>query len=192
MHKGWFKVRGHQDGDRTIESQLLGLEVLAAEFKGRRVLDLGCAEGLIGRHCVDAWGAASVDGVTVVQYEIDHARELCAGRPQTFFRGDLANVEGMNKLSAELAPHYDIVLLLSVLHKSRQPMKMLEWAVQFAREFVVIRLPAPVIDMERCRPGIHPVHPWMLERFDCIAQPATCIEPVSGKPEWMGIYQVRH
>lgn len=191
MHKGWFKVAGVQNGDRTIEQQLMGLEEVADHFHGKTVLDLGCAEGLIGRHCVDAWGAAFVDGVTKVDYEIAAAEKLCGGRPQRFIQGNLASKVGRCALSTVLATQYDIVLLLSVLHKAQQPMPLLEWAVPFARELIVIRLPAPVIDMERCRPGIHPVHPWMLERFDLVAEPVTCIEPVSGKPEWMGIYQVR-
>lgn len=191
MHKGWFQVDGVQDGDRTIEQQLLGLETIAALFQGRQVLDLGCAEGLIGRHCVDAWGAAAVDGVTCVDYEIEHARQLCEGRPQRFIKGDLASAQGRRLLVPALKPEYDIVLLLSVLHKARQPMPFLEWAVRFARELVVIRLPAPVINMARCDPGDHPVHPWMLQRFECIGEPATCTEPVSGRAEWMGIYRVK-
>lgn len=191
MHKGWFRIKGVQDGDRTLESQLLGLETVADRFRGKTVLDLGCAEGLIGRHCVDAWGAAAVDGVTCVQYEIDAAEQLCGGRPQYFHRGDLATKQGRTALLQVLDHQYDIVLLLSVLHKAKQPIPLLAWAVRFAGELVVIRLPAPVIDMDRCRPGIHPVHPWMLERFDCIGEPQTCVEPVSGRPEWMGIYRVR-
>ena len=191
MHKGWFKVNGVQDGDRTIETQVRGLETVAERFAGKTVLDLGCAEGLIGRHLIDAWAAQSVDGVTVVQYEIDAGRKLCAGREQRFFAGNLASVEGRTGLGMRLKKKYDVVLLLSVLHKAQSPMPFLEWATDFAKELIVIRLPAPIIDMERCRPGKHPVHPWMCERFDCIGQPVTCIEPVSGKPEWMGIYQVR-
>lgn len=191
MHKGWFRVAGVQDGDRTLESQLKGLEAIAGAFAGKTVLDLGCAEGLIGRRCVDAWGAASVDGVTSVQYEIDAARRLCAGRPQRFIKGNLASIDGRNAVAAHLAASYDIVLLLSVLHKVQAPMRFLEWAVLRARELILIRLPASVIDMERCRPGVHPVGPWMAERFDLVVEPPTCIEPVSRRPEWMGIYRVR-
>lgn len=190
MHKGWFQIKGVQAGDRTLESQLLGLEVVAGQFKGRSVLDVGCAEGLIGRHCIDAWGAQSVDGITLPRYEIDTALRLCQGRPQRFFGCDLRKPQDIAALEPQLQMSYDIVLLLSVLHKVKDPMRLLAWAVDYASELVVIRLPEPVINMDRC-PGIHPVHPWMLERFDCIAQPRTCIEPVSGKPEWMGIYRVR-
>lgn len=191
MHKGWFRITGVQNGDRTLESQLLGLETIADRFAGKTVLDFGCAEGLIGRHCIDQWGAAWVDGVTVVQYEIDCGRRMCAGRPQRFILGDLGSDEGRARLEPQIAQKYDIVLMLSILHKAKQPMRLLEWATRYARELVVIRLPAPVIDMERCRPGVHPVGPWMAERFELVREPRTCMEPVSGKPEWMGVYRVR-
>ena len=191
MHKGWFRIDGVQDGDRTLAQQLLGLETVAEYFRGANVLDVGCAEGLIGRHCVDTWGAASVEGVTSVQYEIDEAKRQCAGRPMEFFRCDLRSTEETFELEWKLRLSYDVVLLLSVLHKVRDPMRLLAWAVKYAAGLIVIRLPAPIIDMDRCRPGVHPVHPWMLERFDLVGEPETCIAPVSGRPEWMGIYKVR-
>lgn len=191
MHKGWFRIDGVQDGDRTVGQQLLGLETVAEHFRGAHVLDVGCAEGLIGRHCVDAWGAASVDGVTSVQYEIDEAHRQCAGRPMAFYLCDLRMPEEIARLDCRLRLSYDIVLLLSVLHKVRDPMRLLAWAVRYAAGLVVIRLPAPIIDMVRCQPGVHPVGPWMVERFDLVAEPVTCVEPVSGRPEWMGIYRVR-
>lgn len=191
MKKGWFVIDGVQQGDRTIEQQAKGLEAAADRFVGKAVLDLGCAEGLLGRHCVDAYGAAIVDGVTCIQYEIDEAERQCAGKPQHFFLGDLRTKAGTDYLDSVLLPCYDVVLLLSILHKVRDPMRLLEWAVRFATETIIIRLPEPIIDMERCRPGVHPVHPWMLERFGLIAEPETCVEPVSGKPEWMGIYAAR-
>jgi len=191
MHKGWLKIPGVQDGDRTVEEQLLGLDTIADRFRGANVLDLGCAEGLIGRHCVDAWGAASVDGVTSVQYEIDEAQRQCVGRPMQFYRCDLRWPDEIARLEARLRLSYDVLLLLSILHKVRDPMRLLEWVVRYAAGIVVIRLPAPIIDMVRCQPGVHPVGPWMAKRFDLIGEPVTCVEPVSGAPEWMGVYQVR-
>lgn len=191
MQKGWFRIDGVQEGDRTLGQQLLGLEAAADRMKGRTVLDLGCAEGLIGRHCVDAWGASLVDGVTSVEAQIAEAERQCGGRPMHFFRADLSTKSGTDHLDSELLPAYDVVLMLSILHKVVDPMRLLEWAAKFATETVVIRLPEPIIDMARCKPGIHPVHPWMLQRFNLVAEPRTCIEPNTGKPEWMAVYAVR-
>jgi len=191
LTKGWFQIDGVQAGDRTLESQLKGLEAAADAFRGRTVLDVGCAEGLIGRHCIDAWGARKVDGVTAVQSEIDAAEQLCAGRPMRFLKCDLRRPGEVALLQKKLEPQYDVLLLLSVLHKVWRPMELLSWVTRYARETVIIRLPAPIIDMERCRPGVHPVAPWMAERYDLVSEPETCIEPVTGKPEWMGVYKVR-
>lgn len=191
MHKGWFRIPGVQDGDRTLEEQWQGLETVAAEFRGCHVLDLGCAEGLIGRHCVQAWGAVSVDGVTAIQYEIDEALRQCSGLPMKFHLCNLKRPNEVLELEQKLLARYEVVLLLSILHKVPDPMRLLEWAVAKASDLIVVRLPAPVIDMKRCRPGVHPVGPWMRERFDLVAEPVTCVEPVSGKPEWMGIYRTR-
>lgn len=186
MHKGWFIIEGVQDGDRTVEYQLTGLETVAEAFKGRTVLDLGCAEGLIGRHCVQAWGAERVDGVTAIQYEIDEALRQCAGLPQRFILHDLRwNLEALDQ---KLDPGYDVVLLLSILHKVRKPMELLEWATAKARQMVVIRLPAPTIVDARSFNVPAPVREWMNERFLPIGEPTTCIEPVRMKPEWMGIW----
>lgn len=189
MHKGWFKIPGVQDGDRTVEQQLLGLETIAGDLRGRHVLDLGCGEGLIGRHCVDAWGATLVHGVTAIQYEIDEAVKQCVGRPMRFFRADLRYE--LEMLEKRLQGSYHAVLLLSILHKLRKPLECLEWATAMAHELVVIRLPAPTIVDGRSGHVPWPVRAWMLERFDLVGEPATCVEPVSGRPEWMSVWRRR-
>lgn len=189
MHKGWFKIPGVQHGDRTVEQQLQGLETVETAFRGRHVLDIGCGEGLIGRHCVDAWGATLVHGVTYPQYELDEARRQCAGRPMRFFRADLRFE--LPDLGARLERRYHVVLMLSVLHKMREPLQLLEWAAKRATELVVIRLPAPTIVDARSNRVPQPVRDWMNERFDLIGEPRTCDEPVSGRPEWMGVWRVR-
>lgn len=188
MHKGWFKIPGVQDGDRTVAEQLLGLETIASRFRGRHVLDLGCGEGLIGRHAVDAWGATLVHGVTAIQYEIDEAMRQCARRPMRFFRADLRDELAM--LERRLQGSYHVVLMLSILHKQRDPLQCLEWATAQATELVVIRLPAPVLVDARSGSVPYAVRDWMNERFTLLGEPVTCIEPVSRKPEWMGVWRV--
>jgi trans-aconitate methyltransferase len=187
MHKGWFIIPGVQEGDRTASQQLLGLETIAKQFKGATVLDLGCAEGLIGRHCIDAWDAASVDGVTRIQYEIDEAHKQCKGRPMRFLCGDLGSQA--ERAALPLLPKYDIVLALSVLHKVKKPMELLEWACGFVGRYLVVRLPDPTIIHERQLYEPQPVREWLVKRYALASEPKTCMEPVTRKPEWMGIFR---
>jgi 2-polyprenyl-3-methyl-5-hydroxy-6-metoxy-1,4-benzoquinol methylase len=188
-HKGWFKIAGVQDGDRTLEQQLKGLETISEAFAGAHVLDLGCAEGLIGRHCVDAWKASSVDGITTIQYEIDEALRQCAGRPMRFYKADLRHRGEYAAL--ELRPRYGVVLMLSILHKLRKPLDCLAWALERCGGIAVIRLPAPVIVDARSNFQPADVRAFMNERADLVAEPRTCVEPISGRPEWMGVWRVR-
>lgn len=130
--KGWFKIDGVQDGDRTIEQQLIGLESALAEADGATVLDLGCAEGLIARKFAKA--GAKVLGVEILRENVDEAVRQCEG-----YRVKVAhdNVE----LFLDGEHEHDIVLALSVLHKLRRPSDAARRIGQIARSMVVIRLP---------------------------------------------------
>jgi 2-polyprenyl-3-methyl-5-hydroxy-6-metoxy-1,4-benzoquinol methylase len=65
--KGWLSVPGiREHADRTLAEQMLGLDKAVAECKGKRVLDLGCAEGLIGLEFAKA-GAVNVVGIESLQ-----------------------------------------------------------------------------------------------------------------------------
>jgi len=149
--RGWFHRPGIQAGDRTLEEQMQGLEPLMAEIRsgvprgaewsGPRkptVLDLGCAEGLISQKCIEA-GAASVIGLDVLQRHIDNAQSLGLDPHRARFAvGDMNKPPDEDEKACCWA---DIVLMLAVLHKLRDPEKSLrEWA-QFAGSLLVIRLP---------------------------------------------------
>lgn len=112
--KGWFIIDGVQAGDRTLEQQMTALWPAVAEASGKTVLDLGCAEGLIGREFAEA-GAVSVFGVDAVYGHLDVAREQCAGYPMTFERRDL------RKLDEWPTGRFDIVLALGIIHKLHEP-----------------------------------------------------------------------
>lgn len=128
--KGWFRIPGVQEGDRSLKEQMTGLAPLVEAVKGKTVLDLGCAEALISVEMQRA-GAALVHGV-----EVNGAlRDVAVSLGATVFSGDL------NKgLPEECLPHYDVVLLLAIVHKLNYPEESLG---SFAArgDLVVIRLP---------------------------------------------------
>lgn len=127
--KGWFSTPG-RPGDRTLDQQLLGLKPLLAEVRGKRVLDVGCAEGLIAGALYDA-GAKSVLGVDIVAAHVQVARELADGCD--FMVADANDFRPLLE--------YDIALMLAILHKLRDPTECCKRIVKSCSDLCVIRLP---------------------------------------------------
>lgn len=119
MRRGWFVIPGVQDGDVTLADQMIALAPAVAEAAGKSVLDIGCAEGLIGREFARA-GAVSVTGLDSIEAHLEVAREQCKGLPMSFVLTDIRDPQ----------PNYavDIVLALGVIHKMKFP----EVGVRFA------------------------------------------------------------
>lgn len=131
---GWLVIPGVQTGDRTLEEQMLGLAPALAEASGKTVLDLGCAEGLIGREFARA-GAADVLGLETLDEHIQVARRQCKGFAVRFKQRDL------NDQKPPKVPSYDIVLALAILHKLNQPARGAEYCCRASKALIVIRLP---------------------------------------------------
>lgn len=129
--KGWFSTL-NRPGDRTLKQQLLGLEQLIERVPGKSVLDLGCAEGLIGMQLFDE-GASAVHGLEIVNEHVIVANKLRGDRACTFEVADANDYIPKRD--------YDIVLMLAVLHKLRNPSAVAKRFAERAREMVVVRLP---------------------------------------------------
>jgi hypothetical protein len=132
MAEAWF---GHA---RTLQEQLQGLEPALAAAPGRTVLDLGCAEGLIAREFQKA-GAVAVHGVECNENLTRHSEVR-------IWRWNLND-----GLPPGLLRHYDIVLLLAIVHKLRKPGDKLAQYAALATERVVIRLPIGSTGMIRSK-----------------------------------------
>jgi hypothetical protein len=126
---GWFEIPGVQEGQRTLQEQMQGLEPVVMTVKGKSVLDLGCAEGLIMREMSRA-GATVVHGI-----ESNASLKL--------LRGQTIGLWNLNEgLPNWLESRYHIVLLLAIVHKMHKPVESLKEFAARAKERVVIRLPA--------------------------------------------------
>lgn len=139
MRKGWFEIAGVQRGDRTLEQQISGLEHLWPAVEGRTVLDLGCAEGLITQECARC-GASLVCGIDVNGDALKTAHLHNRVQNVRFKQHDLN--DGLDE------PRYDVVLMLAVLHKLRDPERLLREVLATDPALVIVRLPpanAPVI-----------------------------------------------
>lgn len=143
MNKGWFQVPGIRPaGDRSLQEQVMGLAPALAEAKGKTVLDLGCAEGMIAREFALA-GAADVHGIELLQTHLDVARKVVKGVPRVHFTcAHLADYVMENPEPGQ----YDIVLALGIIHKLDDPGMPLAWAARAARELLLFRAPAKATD----------------------------------------------
>ena len=141
--KGWLKVPGiRPDGDRTLEEQMLGMIPALKECAGKSVLDLGCAEGLIGAEFAKA-GASRVVGIELLESHLQVARLACKGVPNiSFICSHLENWVIEHPESEQ----FDIVLALGIIHKLNEPSMLLEFAARSAKSLVLFRAPASETD----------------------------------------------
>jgi len=141
--KGWMIIPGVQPiGDRTIESQMKGLDPALAECSGKTVLDLGCAEGAIALAFAKA-GAASVLGLEYSEESLNVARWISQEAANVSFR--------QAHLKHWVAQHpdpeqYDIVLALGIVHKFHQPADAAHFVARSARNLICFRAPGGVWD----------------------------------------------
>ena len=130
--RGWFALPD-RPGDRTLDQQMRGLAPLFDEARGRRVLDIGCAEGLISLEMAAA-GATHVDGVEIVPGHVAIANRMAEQRklPCKFIQADANRYDPQEQ--------YRIVLLLAVLHKLQKPEIRARAYASLCTDLCVIRL----------------------------------------------------
>ena len=140
---GWFAINGVQTGVRQLAQQIKGLEILRREARGRTVLDLGCAEGLVSQWLCDA-GAAYADGIDCSETRVAVGNGLTSDRVRL-------RVGDLNELSSLpiLQPTYDVVLLLSVVQKLKRPEWVLDFAIRRCQRWLAIRTPSWLIEDAR-------------------------------------------
>lgn len=136
MRHGWFKIPGLQDGDRSAEEQLLGLEVALANCRGKTVLDLGAAEGVISAAFAFS-GASHVLAVEMVPEHCAAARIVCAGKPVTVVQAELRGYIEENPEPIQ----FDIVLALGIAHKLHDPASLLSFAARACKDTLIFRGP---------------------------------------------------
>lgn len=130
--KGWYVLPGLRDGDRTLESQIAGLDFGIA-LVGKTVLELGAAEGLMSRWFIEHCAAASVHGIEIVPGHVELGRKI-AGKQVKL---EVANCDTWRPKRA-----YDVSVALALLHKLQDPLACLGAMAGATKEMVVIRLPS--------------------------------------------------
>lgn len=134
---GWFKL-GTADGLRSVGEQLKGLEQIRPFCRRGSILDLGCAEGAIGKHLVDTEGADLLHGIEAVPERVEAAQKACRGYEGVrFWAADLNAPEAVQGLLRQ----YDVVLALAIAHKLKDPTAFARWAAAKAKQVIAIRMP---------------------------------------------------
>lgn len=162
---GWLKIPGVQDGARTLEEQMLGLNPALEETPGKTILDLGCAEGTIALEFAKA-GAKSIDAydynepfieVAKQQYEQSGLADADSSRPGAWPVPVRFKHADITELMAKRGTpkRYDIVLALAILHKLPDPEAAIRFCAQSARSLIVIRLPVNSVGSIRSKHGEH-------------------------------------
>lgn len=181
MRKGWFKIPGLQDGDRTLESQIIGLDKLTSEIKDKFILDLGCAEGLISKYLLEN-GAYFVEGIEMISQSVTVAIDQNEGLNARFWQGNLNDID--KSFSHLSVSDYDIVLCLSILHKLKMPGEALKRICEKCSELMVIRLPKSILIDDRSNRVPYDIPALMAaEGFDFELE---CAGPLD---EWTGYFR---
>lgn len=128
--KGWFIIPGVQNGDRTIEEQMVAVKPALDECSGKTVLDLGCAEGLMSYEFIKA-GALRVVGLEYCAEHVTIGQELFKEPNLNIRHHDLNRLPGIVM--------FDIVLALGVVHKLYDPGAGLTYAARCARNLLLLR-----------------------------------------------------
>ena len=190
----WFAV-GNKLGDRTLAQQMEGLDRLFAEVEGKTVLDVGCAEGLISIEL--AKSGADVHGYEIRTQAVKDAKAAAQRLKvdvsnrrhddSTMVPGAVSFAEtDANTFTPNI--DYDIVIMLAVLHKLKNPTAACARIVAHALDLVVIRLPpehAPTIIDDRSGNEPHHIGTTM-EKCGFVLEHAACDGPFG---EWVGYYR---
>lgn len=119
---------------------MLGVREALSECAGKAVLDLGCAEGLIGREFVRA-GATRCHGIDAILDHLEVALKQCAGLPMTFQNVGLMEW-ATYRMEMNDVEQFDIVLSLGVCHKLQDPGAGVRFSARSAKDLCLIRMPA--------------------------------------------------
>ena len=153
----WFTTETTQ-GIRTLEDRTAGLEPLQRSIRTYlkikddvSILDIGCAEGLIG-DWVTLGKAKKLVGIEGDRIKVDSANQMYAHLIQEnrykFIKADANDIDHACRANG-VDQKYDIVLLLAILQKLADPLPCLKQAIARADGFVAIRAPQYFWDQYR-------------------------------------------
>lgn len=184
MKSGWFSIAGIQKGKYDLKDRIANLATVRPRAENATILDLGCAEGLIGKWLVDSSRAKTLHGLDLHEPYIKMARSLMRDYDAMFMHADFDHFQTWLDVNRDkLLPQYDIVLALRVIQKLANPDRFLGLVKPLARKWIVIHVPKNPI--EDARSNHRPV-----DITEVLGPEFELIEFRDGK-EFCGIYERR-
>jgi len=128
---GYLYTTNARLSSRLANRRLTDASQAMADFRGRRVIDIGCGDGTYTVELVEEGGAAGVVALDPAESAVRTARTKLGGRPVVLSVG-----------SAFALPHpdacFDVAYLRGVLHHMTDPERALGEALRVARTVVVV------------------------------------------------------
>jgi ubiquinone/menaquinone biosynthesis C-methylase UbiE len=129
-NEGYLYANNARLSSALATRRLTDAVLAVADFRGKRVLDVGCGDGTYTLELFDRAAPASIHGIDHAEQAIEVARTRVGDRPITYACG-----------SAESLPladgSFDIAQLRGVLHHVDRPIEALREALRVARLVVV-------------------------------------------------------
>lgn len=141
-------------GKTAPSERFQGLAGLLQQAKGKSVLDLGAAEGLIATAFSDR-GAIQVDAYELEPSRVEKANRLFGKPGLTFTAMDLSDAGNVGRVETGAPPGgYDIVLNLGLLHHlaPEARLRLLKVSAQLASERLAIRTPQATFEATQVQP----------------------------------------
>lgn len=129
-NEGYLYANNARLSSTLATSRLTDAVLAVADFRGKRVLDVGCGDGTYTLQLFDRGGPASIHGIDHAANAVEIARTRVGNRPITY-----------SAVSAESLPmadrSFDIAQLRGVLHHVDEPIEALREAMRVAPVVVV-------------------------------------------------------
>jgi ubiquinone/menaquinone biosynthesis C-methylase UbiE len=128
---GYLYTTGSQLSSQIANRRLTDAALEAADFGGKRVIDIGCGDGTYTIDLFQRGRPASICGVDPAQKAIDVARQKANGLAIQFAPESAYNLPHSNN-------SFDVAHLRGVLHHMDRPVDALREALRVAPQIVVI------------------------------------------------------
>ncbi|MCB1156014.1 MAG: class I SAM-dependent methyltransferase [Leptospiraceae bacterium] len=146
---GDYQYSGTDNKDRSVDYIFRLLP--SDEFRGKKVLDLGCAAGAVLFRSLD-FGIQKGLGVDFEPRRIEIGNQIIRDHNIPSLKLINQDLESFLQEKEEL---FDIVFLLNILHHFSKPLEILKQAIKWAQDWLIIEYP----DSLRYKPVRYEINP---------------------------------